>query len=543
MVLLALVIASPTGELIPEGNDTGVEIVALYPNTVLEDNRGEFVVVHVPSRQRTDNWTFVDDGIQRANPPPVTVEGTVAFSHDPEAATAYLDVPVYPLEGHLQLAVDGEALTLEIDGDAVDSVGYDGPAPRAHLWVRDRDNPWVALGATDLPVARDTAPATTFVLPDSPDAVADVLADADERLLLGGYELGEGAVVDTLLAAHDRGVEVAVHAEGTPVGGITELHGAALDALADAGIDVTVHRGPYTRYGFHHPKYAVVDDALLVTTENFKPSGTGGAANRGWAVVLHSPVLADAAAAVFAADTDWRDAMAWDAIRDDIDRHEDEPASQTFPETHHPQEHEAVEAELLLAPDNAEDALLDTIEAAEESIHIKQMSISDADFPLLAAAIAQAERGVSVQVLLSDRWYVREDNAALAAELEALAAERDLDLAVELVEDTGAFDRIHAKGLVVDESVAVVGSINWNNHSLRENREVAVALHDDAAAAYYVEVFEADWPADGRERFRVPLALVLAAVAAGALVAEHARRLRMAGRDAQAEEQYTEPDR
>lgn len=540
LLLVGLLATSPTGELIPEGNETGVEIVALYPNTVLEGNRGEFIVVHVPTRQQTDTWVFRDDGRQRAKPPPRTVNGTVAFSHDPDIAREYLDMPVHGLEGRLQLAVDGEAVSLEIDGDIVDTVGYDDRAPQAHLWIRGSADPWVALAATGFDVVEDRAGVQSFVLPDSPHAVATAMAGANERLYLGGYELGPGPVLEALLDAHDRGVDVAVHAEGTPVGGITEPYGAALDALSDAGIQVTVHRGPYTRYGFHHPKYVVADDSLLVTTENFKPAGTGGAASRGWAVVVESSDLADAAAAVFDADTAWRDAQTWQTVRDDIARHEDEPDEGTYPEIHPPAHHEDIEAALLLAPDNAEPAMLELIEGATESIHIKQVRIADIDFPLLAATIDRAYQGVSVRILLSDRWYVQTENRALAEELNRLADTHELDLEVALVDDTATFDRIHAKGLIVDESVAVVGSINWNNHSLRQNREMALALADPTVAGYYLEVFTADWPADASDGWQVPLTLVLAALAAAALVAEHARRMRMEGIEAQADEAYTE---
>lgn len=523
---LLLVVSAPTGDLIPEGNATEVEIVALYPNTVHAGNHGEFIVVHVPDRRSVRNWTFRDDGVQSAKPPPVTVNGTVAFSHHPAKAAVYLDMPVYELEGWLQLAVDGEAVTLEVDGAPVDAVGYDGPAPRAHLWVRDRPDPWVPLAATAFAPVSDRADARAFVLPDAPAAVIGALEGAEDRLLLGGYELGDAAVVDALIAAHERGVTVAVHAEGRPVGGVSVAHGAALDALDDAGVPVTVHRGPYARYGFHHPKYAVIDDRVLVTTENFKATGTGGRASRGWGTVVASAALADAAAEVFDADTGWRDAVAWSAVRDEVNRFPDDGAGAAYPTAHPPVDHRAVNATLLVAPDNAEAAMVELIAGARDSIHVKQVAIADADFPLLAGAVDRARDGVSVRILLSDRWYVRDENRALAAELEALADDEGLDLEVALVDDTPRFDRVHAKGVVVDGHTAVVGSINWNNHSIRQNREVAVVLEHPAVAAYYIAVFEGDWPGDGAERWRVPVGLVLAALAAGGLVALHARQLR-----------------
>lgn len=538
-LLLALAVGSPTGDLIPEGNATEVEIVALYPNTVLDGNRGEFIVVHLPERQHLGDWTFHDDGVQSAKPPPVWASGTIAFSHHPEAAEPYLEIPVYQLDGWLQLAVDGERLTLEIDGIPVDTVSYEGPAPQAHLWVRDRTEPWVALGASAFEPVVAHADVRTFVLPDAPAVVTEAMAAASNRLFLGGYELGDPAVTAALVAAADRGVEVAVHAEGRPVGGIAAPHAAALDALDDAGIPVTVHRGPYARYGYHHPKYVVIDDQVLVTTENFKPAGTGGTASRGWGVIVDSPELADATAAVFEADTGWRDAVAWSAIRTEITRHDDDTTTGDYPAVHQPADYGGVRVELFAAPDNAEAGLIELIDTAERSIHIKQMRIADADFPLLARAIDRARDGVALRVLLADTWYVREDNRAVAAELEAIAAEEGLDIEVALVDDTPAFDRIHAKGFIIDGSLVAVGSVNWNNHSLRQNRELVVAIEDDAVAGYYLAVFEADWPADDTG-WQVPLGLVAAVLAAGGLVAEHVRRMRMEDPSVQEDERYTE---
>ena len=69
----------------------------------------------------------------------------------------------------------------------------------------------------------------------------------------------------------------------------------------------------------------------------------------------------------------------------------------------------------------------------------------------------------------------------------------------------------------------MVGSLNWNNHSARENREVAVILRGEETGGYYAETFDADWKASAGGSGnggpnRVPVGL-LAAVALGALVA------------------------
>lgn len=539
-LLFALYISAQTGDVIPEGNGTEPEIVALYPNPIHDGNRGEFIVVHVPKQTHLGNWTFRDDGRQRAKPPPVSVNGTVAFSHDPQLVEEHLDMPVYELEGWLQLAVDGEEVILEIDGEVVDTVGYEGYARQAQLWLRDRDDPWVPLGATSFDPVSATATGRVFVLPDSPEVLSEALVEATERIYVGGYELGDERLIEALITAHDRGVDVAVHAEGRPVGGVTKRHGAALDRLAEAGIEVTVIGGPYRRWNYHHPKYLVVDDTVLVTTENFKESGTGGRASRGWGVILESSRLADAATSVFMADSTWEDAIPWSTYRDETDRFTADESLGTFEQRHPPRTLDDVNATLLVAPEAAESSLTDVVASARETIHIKQVRISDIEFPLMATALERARDGVQVRILLSDRWYVRDENREFADTVSTLASTENLDIEVKLVDDTDRFDRIHAKGLIVDEETVVVGSINWNNNSLRKNREMAVIIHDEGAASYFLGVFEGDWQTAANDLWRLPIGLLLVATATVGLTAVHAYRLRVDGPDVGREESVTE---
>jgi phosphatidylserine/phosphatidylglycerophosphate/cardiolipin synthase-like enzyme len=69
----------------------------------------------------------------------------------------------------------------------------------------------------------------------------------------------------------------------------------------------------------------------------------------------------------------------------------------------------------------------------------------------------------------------------------------------------------------------LVGSLNWNDNALYDNREVAVVLDSPAAGAYYARVFDADW----RAAWRLPLGLIgVATLALLAVVCGLARRLR-----------------
>jgi phosphatidylserine/phosphatidylglycerophosphate/cardiolipin synthase-like enzyme len=47
----------------------------------------------------------------------------------------------------------------------------------------------------------------------------------------------------------------------------------------------------------------------------------------------------------------------------------------------------------------------------------------------------------------------------------------------------------------VDGESVLVSSINWNENSPKNNREVGVVVHDEKVAGYFADVFETDWNA------------------------------------------------
>ncbi len=494
---------------------TEPRFVELHPNPTTEGNAGEFFVLEVPAETHLGNWT-VTDGHTTASLPEETVSGRVAFSLEPETTATKTAHPVAGLEGHLRLAVDGDDLELREDGEVVDAVSYDR-APTAETWYRadGEDGVWWPTGATCLPPASGAAEeATAFVLPDSPAVPREALTTADDRILLAGYTFASRDVADELIAAHERGVEVAVLLEGGPVGGTPEATRSIVDDLGEAGIPVRVVGGEGARYAFHHPKYAVVDDAALVLTENWKPSGTGGASSRGWGVHLEDPAIAGELAAVFDADFTGRDTTTWEHHRERATFVEEEASRGSFQERTEPETVPVDDVELLVAPDNAEGRLSELLDGAEESIRIKQVRIGGEEFPLLEDALEAARRGVEVRILLDATWYVESENRALADDLQRTADEEGLPLEVRLVESGDRFEKIHAKGVVVDGETAVVGSANWNENAFRDNREVLVALHGEAAGAYYAEVFDDDWEGESW-----PLPVVFAGVVVLGVVA------------------------
>jgi phosphatidylserine/phosphatidylglycerophosphate/cardiolipin synthase-like enzyme len=469
-----------------------IEIVGVYPNPVTDGDRGEFVVIEVPNGTNVSGWQLRDDE-SVVSLPNTAVSGQIVLSTEPAVVENMTDRDAYPLVGDISLANGGEHLQLVRDS-TVDIVEYtDASEGELYRWDGEKWT-WQPLGVSDFPVIESTqTTARVFVLPDSPEVPLETLNSANKRILVGGYTFTSKRVANALIRAHKRGVHVEVLIEGGPVGGITTREAAVLDRLAAAGITVHVLGGERARYAYHHAKYAVVDGRALVMTENWKPSGVGGRSSRGWGVVVRDPVIADGLAKVFASDTGWRDTTTWQEFRRGETFEPASPSFGTYPTEFPPQTVQVDRVRLLVAPDNAGQELVDLMDNATESLRVIQVSIEGPSGQFTQAALRVARRGVDVRILLSSAWYVREENRALAEHLNQRAESQNLPLEVRVAEPNGRYEKIHAKGVIIDGDQVVVGSLNWNPYSARKNREVMIVLSGDEVGSYYSAVFEADW--------------------------------------------------
>ena len=495
----------------PVPDNRSVTITAVYPNPVAHGDAGEFVVVRSDRAASLANWSLADDE-QRVDLPNVTVGGRLVLSTAPNRTRNLTTGPVGRLPDGLALANSGERLELARNGTVVDSLSYTD-APEGEVGRPNGKNiAWRAAGATTFPVVAGTdVSGRAFVLPDGGGVPRETLGAADDRILLAGYTLTAERVVELLSKAARRGVDVRVLVDDSPVGGLTRREAAALDRLADSNVTVTVVGGDWARYEFHHAKYAVVDDRALVTTENWKPSGTGGHGSRGWGVVVSDRTIVRELVETFRADAGWRDATAWSRFREgnSFEPAQSPPANETYPSRFEPRKFRAERVELLRAPDNAERRVVALVDNATESVRVEQVSIGSRRQPFLQASLRAARRGVDVRILLSGAWYVEEDNRELVRWLNERAAREDLPLEARLANPRGRFEKIHAKGVVVDGDQVLVGSLNWNNHSARENREVALLVEGEQVGDYYTRVFRSDWRG-GQWKLTVGLALVVA---------------------------------
>ncbi len=154
----------------------------------------------------------------------------------------------------------------------------------------------------------------------------------------------------------------------------------------------------------------------------------------------------------------------------------------------------------VIAPDTSSQ-ITDLIDSAERSIEIEQAYITN-DTPVslnpyLSSAINASRRGVHVRVLLDSYWFNIEDekdNDEMAALINRIGISEHIPLEARCVDlPSSGVEKIHNKGVIVDDQRVLVSSINWNSVSPNFNREAGVIIDHPGAAGYFLTVFDDDW--------------------------------------------------
>ncbi len=152
------------------------------------------------------------------------------------------------------------------------------------------------------------------------------------------------------------------------------------------------------------------------------------------------------------------------------------------------------------------EVVVSAISAADERVWIVCPYVVP-DEALLVALRTAAHRGVDVRILVPRRGDSRLVTAAVHSYFDELLAS-----GVRIWEYLPGMH--HAKTLVVDDELAVVGTANLDNRSFRLNFEVVVAIHGAESAAELVASFERDLadcaPVAADRRARLPFSSRLA---------------------------------
>jgi phosphatidylserine/phosphatidylglycerophosphate/cardiolipin synthase-like enzyme len=345
---------------------------------------------------------------------------------------------------------------------------------------------------------------TAFVSPDNSLAVfSRAVASAQHQVLVNVYELSSANITGALVDAEKRGVDVEVLLEGGPVGGISAEEKAAVWRLNQSGIPVyemTTSESGHAPYRYDHAKYVVIDDrSVLVTSENFGHSGFpphGESGNRGWGVWLDDPGLTAYFSDLYLTDTGGPGIVPLYGNAGPTEVY----TVVSYPAPFDPTTFTGARVTPVVAPDTSS-TITGLLDSAQDSIGIEQAYITNESKtrlnPYLATAINASRRGVHVRVLLDSYWYNtadEADNDEMVALINRIAATEHLPLEARTADlAASGFEKIHNKGVVVDDRAVLVSSINWNTNSPGFNRETGVIVEQPEVARYFRTVFDADW--------------------------------------------------
>ncbi len=366
---------------------------------------------------------------------------------------------------------------------------------------------------------------TVFTSPDSSfTVIADAIDNASESIYLNLYQFHNFYLMDHIIAAIERGVEVKILLEGGPVNGIAdeERYIASKTVTAGGAVRFMISegdRGIHDRYAFNHAKYAIIDnETTIVTTENWKNTGVpinNTFGNRGWGIIIDNPDTADYFSSVFVED--WKPAS-----KDSFPFTPDDPIygnkygspppdfvpDRTILTGNYtsPFYSETVSGKFNVSPVLSPDtSLLETgsvigmIKGADDSVYVEQLYIRDwgtpsdpEPNPFLEATINASRRGREVKILLDSTYGVK--NEEMVEYLNDIAASENLNLEAKLIDNAPiGLNKTHTKGVIVDHSQVLISSINWNENSARNNREAGLIIENCDVAEFYTDVFFYDW--------------------------------------------------
>jgi phosphatidylserine/phosphatidylglycerophosphate/cardiolipin synthase-like enzyme len=149
----------------------------------------------------------------------------------------------------------------------------------------------------------------------------------------------------------------------------------------------------------------------------------------------------------------------------------------------------------VFSPDTSERAILDAIDSATKTIYVQQLYIykawEETPSPFVEHLVNKSQQGVIVQVIL-------DYNLNYEGTTEVLNETRQFmegyGIQVKFISsEWSPFTTVHNKGMIIDNTTVLISSINWNEQSVRKNREAGILLENQEAATYYATVFLSDW--------------------------------------------------
>ncbi len=536
-LILVVMLILPIMPVSQASGDDGLKIKEVYYNTGPEC---EFLTLENWGGERNFEDVTLTNGKEEIQLPDFRLDDTekLVISEDDEKYEEIWgekpdltwDGGSSEIDGEFSLPDERGKLILKRNGDSIDSFYYgevdekkswegesteklpEGTYARRRSQDTDSKEDWEwerewNVGHSDFePKEIDyEGEAVAFTSPDSSfNSIMSFLNNVNSSLWISIYKMTDLRIADKIAALSERGVNVKVLAEGSPVNGISKKAEHSLHLIEKSGGEVRLSgKDGYSPYNYLHSKYMVRDnESLFLASENLVRSSFSSSksfGNRGWGTILSSKDLANYYRRVF--KNDWGFGREFQG-EEEIDKKPEYDEGNYFAKFDRKQITGTFEVTPVLSPDTStsESTILDMIKGAEDSIYVQQYYIrhwENGKNPYLKAVKEVAERGVEVKVLLDSSHYnvkgEEEGNDELRDELNEFARKNDLKMEARLLSQYKGLMKTHTKGMIVDERKVLISSINWNANSMLQNREAGVIIESEQVGDYFSDVFLDDW--------------------------------------------------
>jgi len=290
-----------------------------------------------------------------------------------------------------------------------------------------------------------------IVLPDdSARPIVDAINGAKRALQIRMFLFTDPTMLQTVLAAKARGVEVRVMLNPARRDGTSD-NDATRKALLAAGIEV---RDSNPDFALTHQKSMVIDETIgFVESLNWETRDL--TETRDYAVqTLHGLEVSEMIACF---DADW-------------DRQSFTPHG---------------DSQLIWCPNNGRERIANFIESAKRTLWLQNERYQDT--VIIERLVRAMRRGVRVHILARPPHTLKKDK--LMEGVGGLRIMHDVGAKVHALKGM----KLHAKMIVADDKRAVVGSINLAPGSFDARRELAIETDSHHVIKRLVKVAEHDW--------------------------------------------------
>ena len=290
-----------------------------------------------------------------------------------------------------------------------------------------------------------------LVLPDdTAKPLIDAIDGAASALNIRMFLFTDPTLIDTVIAAHRRGVKVRVMLNQARRSGESENE-EARQKFIDAGIEV---RDSNPAFALTHQKSMVIDKATgFVESLNWEPRDL--TLTRDYAIVTTDRTEVDEMVACFDADWEHRE-------------FKPQPGSP-----------------LIWCPNNGRERIAAFIDATKHTLWLQNERYQDQ--VIIERLVRAARRGVKIHILSKKPHSLKADK--LIEGVGGLRILQDVGARVHALKGL----KLHGKMLLADGKRAVIGSINLAPGSFDSRRELAIVTEDHAVIRRLNETVEKDW--------------------------------------------------